>query len=252
MDRLHLLIYSSITPETEFLLRAASNKGVESLRTEDCSTASAWLRKHKCDGVVIDSALPDAEDVILSAHQSSSNKKAAVLSIVDATNEPHNRMAGLTAFVLWRGSPRSAVQRIFTVFYASMVAERQRYFRCPVGFLVQFRKEDQSDGSHNAQALNLSRGGIAMKAQNLKEGDLIVLDFTLPKCGPDIQLTGRVVRSLRGCVGVNFTTISDKMNELLQRWLSEQCTNALSRHNLRSAAILRHQPATNDVVELPV
>lgn len=227
MTRLQMLVYSLLTTETEALLRAASKAGVEVLRTGNYTAASVWLNEHKCDGVVIDSALPWAERVLQTAKLSSFNNKVATLSMISAADEAHNRISTSTTFVLWKGSPSDVVLKTFRVMYAAIIAERQRYFRCPVGFLVQFKKDDLRGGTCNAQALNLSQGGMAMTAIGLHENDLLTMEFTLPKRGPKIQVTARVLRSSNNRAAVNFVSIAGKTRALLYQWLSEQCVAAL-------------------------
>jgi hypothetical protein len=235
MIQLQMFVYSLLNTEVEALLLAASKAGVEVVRTEDSATASVWLNEHKCDGVVIDSALPGAERVLKAAKESKCNSKVATLSMISAADEAHTRISTSTTYVLWKGSPAGAVLKTFRLLYASIVAERQRYFRCPVGFLVHFRREDWGGGTNNAQALNLSRAGMAMKANGLKEGDLLALDFALPKGGSDIRVTAKVVRCTNSCVGVSFVSISENMRQQLYQWLSDQCVVALGECTAKTA-----------------
>jgi hypothetical protein len=248
MIQLQMFVYSLLTTEVEALLSAASKAGVEVLRTEDSTTASVWLNEHKCDGVVIDSALPGAERVLKAAKESKWNSKVATLSMISAADEAHTRISTSTTFVLWKGSPAGAALTTFRLLHASIVAERQRYFRCPVGFLVHFRREDWGGGTNSGQALNLSRGGMAMKANGLKEGDLLALDFTLPKGGPDIQVTAEVLRCSNSCVAVSFVLISEKMREQLYQWLSDQCIVALGECTAKTA---KHFDGSDGGIHLP-
>jgi hypothetical protein len=253
MTRLQMLVYSSLTTETEALLLAASKAGVQVLRTEDCTTASVWLNEHKCDGVVIDSALPGAERVLQAAKLSSFNKKIATLSMISAADEAHNRISTSTTFVLWKGLSSDVVLKTFRVLYASIIAESQRYFRCPVGFLVQFKKETLGGGTCYAQALNLSRGGMAMKAIGLHANDLLTMEFTLPKRGTEIQVTAKVLRSCNNRAAVSFVSIAEKTRALLYQWLSEQCVAALAECTARTAKHFDELHGTRQLpTELPV
>src|ERR1051325_4246742 len=229
MTRLQMLVFSVSTPETDGLTRAASQARVEVFRTADYKTALDWLSHRKFDGVIVDSGTFDAERVLHATMLSNSNSKAATVSIISSEDQIREIIRIPTSFKLWKGVPPTAIANAFRVLYVSMVAERQRYFRCPVDLLVRFRKEDAPAEICVAHALNLSRGGMAFKALNVQKGDQLTLEFCLPKGGPVIRVGAEVLRcSDDNRTSVRFAPTADKKRALLHNWLGEQCVLALA------------------------
>jgi hypothetical protein len=236
MSRLQMLVYSLSTPETDAFGRAAAQARVDVVRTADSAIACEWLDSRKFDGVIVDSDTPGAASVLHGMMLSKSNSKAASLSIVSSEDRNREIIRTPTDLKVWKGVNTLAVTNAFKVLYVSMVAERQRYFRCPVDILVRFRKEDSLDETYVAHAFNVSRGGMAMTAINVEKGDWLTLEFRLAKDEPLIRTSAEVLRSNDSIkrTAVRFIDMSDSARAALQDWLSNQCVLSLAENDAES------------------
>lgn len=100
--------------------------------------------------------------------------------------------------------------------------QQQRYFRVTVDTPVAIRDEDGEEIS--ATAVNVSSGGIAVKAAvALKHGSTLELSFALPGAESPLESRAKLAwTSPDGLAGLSFVDMHPAVHKQLQRWLLER------------------------------
>jgi len=104
--------------------------------------------------------------------------------------------------------------------------EQQKFFRAKVSLSVTLRNANGKE--MQAQAINLSTGGMGLDAINDPGGFSGVLDvsFLLPESETVMQAKGRLVwADVGGRAGLRFVVIEPVLFQELQHWTNEKMKN---------------------------
>lgn len=206
------------------ILRAATAFGISVVNLSDQQAASESLHSVKFDGIVVDAESDGAASVLVAASASASNKVAPVMCIVPPHGAPPFVSCRDVSVIFPKPVSRAGALTSMKLLWMKMVAERRRYFRCPVEFDVFCTPPTAV--RHLSQAQNISQGGIAITA-DLKPSEVVTLHFTIPGQGRELSATGQVVWSNNGVSAICFLAMPKQDKHLLYEWLGRKCDESL-------------------------
>ena len=112
-----------------------------------------------------------------------------------------------------------------------MVKERRKFKRIRIDFGIEYRLKDSKERSKKAVGVNISGGGIMMRAPDkLSPGTLLELTLTLTSEYGIIQTFGRIIYNMDNLwnedppyrTGVCFTDISEKDRKKIIKFVEEK------------------------------
>lgn len=222
--QLQLFVFTQMHADSEEIFRTAAEFGVSVVTTADHQVASESLKSVKFDGIIIDADSDGAATVLTAASVSACNRIVPVMCLVSPTGPPPLVSKTDVSLALPKPVLRSAMLASMKLLWTKMVAERQRYFRCPVDFHVLCRSAAGLQLSSRAQ--NISRGGIAISGA-FEASDVVSLQFALPGYHEKLTATGQVVWSRNRLCAIRFLNLPIDTKDLLYDWLTRKCNEFL-------------------------
>lgn len=222
--QLQLFVFTALHPDSQEIFRIATEFGVSVVTTADHQVASESLKSVKFDGIIVDADADGAAIALEAASLSACNKIAPVMCLIPPTGSPPFVSNTEVSLIISKPVSRSAVLASMKLLWAKMVAERKRYFRCPVDFHVVCRSAAGLQASSRAH--NISRGGIAMSGA-FEESEIVTLQFTLPGFNQKLTATGQVVWSNSYRCAVRFISLPSETKDMLYDWLTRKCNEFL-------------------------
>jgi hypothetical protein len=133
----------------------------------------------------------------------------------------HAAGAGSADFFIPSVSIRPALQRVMQLVISRVMAERQRYFRCPVELECRITAGSQTGSL--AMLTNISQGGAACTgAPNLASGEQVILEFASPATPENLVAVAIVIwADGKGAAGLRFTRMAETHRQQLWKWLAE-------------------------------
>jgi len=181
--------------------------------------ARAHLQRYRVDGVFVDLALPDADDLILNIRGCLSNGTAIVFACLPCGVAPDGIVIPGASFVLQRPlTPEQVISHLARA-QAWMQSESRRFSRYSVRLPVHVKSESVEQRGMMA---TLGSGGMSLDVlQPVEHKSVIDFTFETPS-GIRINGKGLVawVQS-EGRIGVKFQFIRGEGHNHLQAWLND-------------------------------
>lgn len=186
--------------------------GAEPHLLSNSRQAAELIEREKFDGVFLDLVMPEMGGLELARHIRRSRSNANVpLVALTASPEPTVMQDSFQAgfnFFLQKPVTVQQLRKLLTAARGLMLAERRRYQRAPVAFLVRCRWDSQQ---LTGQSVNVSASGMLLELPELPPRDAeVLLEFSLPGAGERLEVPGTVVRQhSASSVGIQFATTDD-------------------------------------------
>lgn len=196
---------------------------VEVQRCGDATSARQHLDATNYDVVVLDcDDLENGCQLLDDLRRSEANKNTIVIAVLNgATTVMHAFDVGAN-FVLKKPPKPEDVHRHLEQALRLMKRERRRYFRYACFMPVLLTCGELLD--HQAQAVNLSEGGMSVRTGGTKlEAEHVHVMFTIPGDVDPIRVQGRVAwQDATGKAGIRFVGIGESELKRLQQWAARQ------------------------------
>jgi len=196
--------------------------GVQAFAQSSSGSAARRLQAERFDFVLIDLRMPapDGLALIRLLRTSGVNRKSLVVLMTGDTSRQvmtEGFEAGANFFLL-KPVDSNRLLRLIRVSESTIHREKRRYQQVPLRCVISARS---AHGTLQGHTLDLSLGGMLVQVQqSLPEGDVVSIEMNLPSVGPPICPEGRVVRVHEdGCMGIEFTKVTDADAERLQEAL---------------------------------
>src|SRR5579883_1288705 len=180
--------------------------------------AGEKVLRRKIDGIVIDTRVPDALDLVQKIRGGKSNRHSIVFACVERRTEAASVIAAGATFTFYRPVTREMFLQMLQATAAMMMVERRRYFRHNMSIPITFSDgQTQSTGTIS----NLSETGMAIHADHsCTAGSVVSFSFNLPD-GPRIEGKGQVIWADRaGNSGIHFQFPYSADQHPLSNWLA--------------------------------
>lgn len=180
------------------------------------------LSRRKCDAVIAEGDdLESSAELLRQVRALPSGKSAILLLLLPREVNPDLGFKMGANFVLAKPLLPEMAAKSLRVAYGLMMAERRRYFRCPVEMPVTVSLEPGR--VLQATATNISESGMALRdAALLEAGGSGVLRFQLPGFSNTIETKGEINwADAEGRVGVSFLSMPNGARRQLKDWLLE-------------------------------
>ncbi len=195
---------------------------------QEARKASEILISEKFDAIIVDcDDLPGGLAVLQGLRNTPSNKNSVTFAVLNGRNTTTQEAFGMGVnFVLQKPVSTINASRCFHAALSFMERERRRYYRQPVKMRVKIVLEDNKE--INATSTNISEGGLALIVHQALPKDVSPrLQFILPGTNTAFDVEAVVAwADIKGHVGVRFLHVPQNMQEVLEKWLSEQLEKA--------------------------
>ena len=188
--------------------------------TPSTTMATEYVARRKIDGIIIDTSMQRALELLRAIRNGKSNKHAVIFACVTARTDAGPAISAGANFVLYKPLTEETLQPIFNVATPMMEVERRRYFRHAVTALVRLTA---AGAEYNAILSNMSETGMALRSgDSLIPGTPVDFSFDLPN-GPKVRGRGEIVwTNASGNVGVLFHFLGDPAHRELPNWLAKK------------------------------
>ena len=183
----------------------------------DVGMALRMLNRKKFEAVIIDFGLVQAGEMLGQVRLSPSNRTAVTFAITDPAKPTAFEIQ--PNFVMERPLSTSIVGRTLKAAFGSIVRERRRSFRCPLGIPAGIQMNGEESTCH---LLNISEGGTAIsEAPSLKPGMYVKVLFTLPGQSVRFKVESEVCwYDDKGRAGLRSLLIPSEQKSILLQWLT--------------------------------
>lgn len=185
--------------------------------------AAKCLVTRHFDGVFVDSAVPDASDLLRDVQESPGGQRAVPFAILESATSVKDAFALGAGFILYKPLSIEKTKASLRAAHGLMMRERRRHFRHTLEDVlatVSFSGAPET----TAEILDLSEGGMALRLVEYMErrGELRAR-FQLPGHDEPIHIDGEITwADDHGRVGVHFTAVSEATRTRLDLWLEER------------------------------
>jgi len=186
----------------------------------DSREAAEWVEKEKFDVVLVDVRMPHLDGFELARRiRSSPLNCGAVIGMISVScNADVIQKAwreGVT-FFLTKPFNRQRLSSVVQAVGRAASKENRRFARLPL------RTPVQADKQVKLTMLNISEAGMLLQASDdLKVGEEISLQFTMPKFAEPLKPRARVVRKEAGNrVAVEFSSLASEDRSVIKRYIT--------------------------------
>ena len=187
----------------------------------DLATAVTLINTRKFEAVFVDLGLGERTAAVLECVRlSPSNQNSVTFGLVSAVEEQYLRV--LPNFILRKPLSENQVGSILKAALGLVIRDYRRYFRCPVIASVLIRIAGKAQIA--CEIMNVSEGGMAAATSvAFSPGALVEVEFVLPGEPTKFDLEAEVCWcDHKGHVGLQFRSVPQERNLLLQGWLSRK------------------------------
>ncbi len=182
------------------------------------ATATDYIDRRKMDGIVIDTALDGALNLVQFIRDGRSNRQSCIFACVDQRKDASTVITAGANFVFYKPLVEETLLQILQAAAPMMEAERRRYFRYEIAALVSLSVRGKE---HKAVLSNLSETGMAIRSLDTFPANAAVdFSFELPR-GPLVKGRGQIMWSNKaGNAGIKFHFLSEAGHNELPQWLA--------------------------------
>jgi DNA-binding response OmpR family regulator len=223
LTNVRIVLASSDLETCEILCHQMQSMSIHIDTCRDLESAGRTFSQKKCEGLVVDLQVdPNSLSLATMLRQSASNRTAVSLAILLDSGQEKSALAAGVTFVLERPLSGGLVSRTLRAAFPLMLAERRRYFRCPIEVPVFVTTGSGSE--FQATSINVSVTGIALDSQvRMQAAELLKLRFRLPGDEAMMTVAGKICwAKVTGRVGIQFHSLKPDLAARLQHWLSER------------------------------
>lgn len=172
--------------------------GYEVVTLADSREAAERIQQDKFDGVVLDACMPQPDGFELTRLVRSSPPNAATpVVMLSGSTDPETMGRGFKAGVtFFFGKPitQTRLAGLLRVVHGAMARERRGYDRLPFRTMVTCYLGERI---FESQCVNISRTGMLLaKAAGVGPGEIIDLEFALPRVTGPLRIRATVIRKL--------------------------------------------------------
>ena len=222
---LEALIVSSDAQVLETLVKALTRLEIESSNCEDAAAAEQ-IAKRKFDAILIDcDRQRQASGLLGEIRKSRSNRTSTVLALADTGSQATDLLKLGANLVITKPVTHQLAWKTLRATLGVMEQERRRYFRHELAVAVDVATNDGNQC--NAQATNLSEGGMAVKFDpssqctlRLQPGAMGTVRFCLPSGNSDwisAKVSFAWVDS-EGKAGLRFEIVDPDSLNTMESW----------------------------------
>ena len=226
-------------PGLQSLLLCTDEKVVRVLRRvlsemeiglEHCANTDAAVQKltrQRFEAVIVDCTTREiASTMVKGARSSPVNKRAIVVTVLEAQSASESQAALKNAFslgahfVLFKPISLERTRSSFRAVKALMKRERRRHARIPIEMPVELKFEGH--GTVEATTTDLGENGMAIRLRDRKPQSSFQLGFTLPGTFTQIECRGEVAWEGNRILGIRFCDLAPEPAEQLKQWIARQ------------------------------
>jgi DNA-binding NarL/FixJ family response regulator len=206
---------------------------------EACGTprlATARISEQKFDAILIDCHdEPAAIKLMTHLRESSNNKNAIAIAMVDGGNQIRDIFDNGANFILYKPISAERAGNSMRAARGLMQRERRTQRRVPTQAQASISYADVQEA--DARLVDLGESGLAMQAERrLPPSCKVYFQFALPENRSQVRLAGEVMwQDSSGKVGIRFVNVPQASQRILKGWLE---------------ANLSRQPAVNPEPEI--
>jgi CheY-like chemotaxis protein len=221
--RLQCLLVTQERDLLELVRPALEGSGIDVEVRVEAGSATEICRRRHLDGFVIDcDDVAGGRELMASVRGSASNRMSTIFAVVNGATSINAALEQGANFVL--GKPLSAERFGAYLKIARILMEREhrRYFRFAVNLPVRVHFQD--DHHAEAQMLNISEGGMALRLAGTGYLQTTVrLEFDVPSIEPfTVHAKGELIwGDGGGLAGVRFLYMGDESRHHLLGWLGQ-------------------------------
>jgi CheY-like chemotaxis protein len=221
MQPLKLLVVEDNIASLELMTEVFTSLKAEVRPLSDSEKAVGIVNQERFDGIFLDLEMPNLNgfDLARLIRKSSWNKSTPIVIVTgrDERQTMQDSFAIGATFFLQKPVDRQKLSALFRTVTGGMLENRRKYTRVPL----------QTDvtcvvGSRTAQGAtwNLSQGGMQVEVSDLHSKDKVRLSFRLPVSGVSIDATGTVVWAGENRQGIQFTVVSDAVQQSIRDYIA--------------------------------
>jgi DNA-binding response OmpR family regulator len=192
----------------------------------DPEAAAQKLSRRRFEAVIVDCDDPKtATQILKTARNSPSNKKAVAVALIDAQSDVRSAFELGAHFVLYKPISAERAKASFRAARALMKCERRRASRLPVEMPVMYRFSGNGANSplERTVSSDLSEDGIGVRlARRHRERGTMHLQFKLPGSNRLIEAEAELAwENPNGQAGIRFLDLPPETRQALKLWLRE-------------------------------
>ncbi len=199
--------------------------GCETLIVSDSREAAQRLQWEKFDGIFVDILMPHLDGFELTKEIRSSvlNKNVPVVMLSGLEEVGTMRRgfsAGATCF-LFKPISQERILSLVKAMRGPMLRERRRHARLPLRVPVKCRAGQALDKKFIAGSETIAEGGMLLgPSGGFEPGELIELEFTLPRESEPVKVPGRILRKEpQDRIAVGFTEMDEVSRSAIERYI---------------------------------
>ncbi len=221
-----LLLVCSDQDAAQLLINILSEMGLAPEHTPSLSQGMERLEKKQFDAIVFDyHASPASQEFLMRWRQSSKNRQAILITIVDSEFEARPAFGLGANFVLYR--PLSAERARISLRAARGLIRRERRRAPRTRVDAPANVAYPGVGEITANLGDLSEGGTSLiTSERIPKAGKVYFEFILPSQERPIRLSGEVAwQDSIGRTGIRFVDVPQASRRLIQSWLQLQASS---------------------------
>jgi len=222
MKPLKLLVVEDNVASLELMTAVFTSLKAEVTPISDSEKAAVMVNQERFDGIFLDLEMPKLNGLDLARliRKSSWNKSTPIVIVTgrDERETMQESFAIGATFFLQKPMDRQKLNTLLRTVTGGMLENRRKATRVPL----------QTDvtcivGSRTTRGItwNLSQGGMQVEVNALHAKETVRVSFRLPVSGVSIDAIGTVVWADDKRQGVQFTTLSEPVQQAIRKYIAE-------------------------------
>lgn len=222
MSSLRLLIVEDDPASLELMEEVFTSLKAVVRPIDDAREAAALVCREKFDGIFLDLEMPamNGFDLAQRVRESPWNKSTPIVIVSGRDDKATMQQAfamGAT-FYLQKPVDRQRLSGLFRAVRGAFVQNRRKSLR--VSLQTEISCEVDSRVIRGT-SLNLSQGGMQVRADGLSARDQVHMSFTLPVVGARVEAYGVVAWSSDGRQGIQFTKVNKQGEDAILEFIAQ-------------------------------
>jgi CheY-like chemotaxis protein len=222
MSSLRLLIVEDDPASLELMDEVFSSLKAVVRPVDDAREAAALVSREKFDGIFLDLEMPmmSGFDLAQRVRESPWNKATPIVIVSGRDDKATMQQAfaiGAT-FYLQKPVDRQRLSGLFRAVRGAFVQNRRKSLRVPIQTEVFCELDSRVV---KGTSLNLSQGGMQIRADGLNSRDQVQVSFMLPVIGTRIEAYGMVAWVGDGRQGIQFTKVNKQSESAILEFIAQ-------------------------------
>lgn len=191
--------------------------GLKVERAEKSAVALFQIERQHFEIMVIDIELQGGLELLEVVRHRSQHEKAILVAIVAGLDEAHRANQSGADFILNRPLAPEMTEKVLRAARAMIIREARESIREKIYSPATLSVGDiPFDGA----VVDVSESGVGLECEReLKVGQQVQIEFSLPGSDRPVRCTGKVARVERGRVGIQFLYLSAASAKVVMTWL---------------------------------